>query len=63
MVGKDCGGGKFRFVGCSMKMDQENWIEAKLIPGDYYVCINATWISFVTEYSYSIYGPGLTNIT
>jgi len=43
-------------------MNKESWIDPVLSPGKYITWIYTPWISFVKEFSFSIYGPELTHI-
>ena len=45
-----------------MKADKENWIAEEVEAGEYYIQCNTPWISFVNEFSFSIYGPSVCNI-
>lgn len=50
------------FVGGGNKRDKENWAKATCQPGDYYAMIHTPWRSCSREFSYSVYGPGLTTL-
>lgn len=54
--------GEFDFIGGSMKADKENWIAEEIETGEYYAQCNTPWVSFVNEFSFSIYGPSVANI-
>ena len=45
-----------------MKADKENWIAEEIETGEYYAQCNTPWVSFVNEFSFSIYGPSVANI-
>lgn len=45
-----------------MKRDKENWIVEDIVAGTYIVTIRTPWISFIREFSFSIYGPSKTMI-
>ena len=51
-----------KFVGGGSRRDKENWASAECQPGTYYAMIHTPWRSCSREFSYSIYGPGLTNL-
>lgn len=50
------------FVGSGNKRDKENWAKATCEPGEYYAMIHTPWRSCSREFSYSVYGPGLTEL-
>ena len=50
------------FIGGGNKRDKENWANAVCQPGTYYAMIHTPWRSCSREFSYSVYGPGLTDL-
>jgi hypothetical protein len=50
------------FVANGNYPNKECWASAICEPGEYYVMINTPWISCSNEFSYSVYGPGMTNL-
>ena len=51
-----------KYVGSSIKQDKENWICDDCEIGEYFAYITTPWNSRVDEFSYSVYGPAVTNI-
>ena len=51
-----------KFVGTGLKADKENWAVADCEAGEYYAMVFTPWRSLSKEFSYSIYGPGLTDL-
>ena len=49
--------GTYDYIGGSMKADKENWIAENVKAGKYMAMLKTPWISFVDEFSFSIYGP------
>lgn len=61
VLGQDLGeDGKF--VASGLKADKENWGSAECEPGTYYAMVHTPWRSCSREFSYSVYGPGLTEL-
>ena len=54
--------GKAKFMGSGNKPDKENWDNPECEAGEYYVMINTPWRSITREFSFSVYGPGLTDL-
>ena len=50
------------FKGSGLKADKENWEAIECTPGTYYAMVHTPWRSCSREFSYSVYGPGLTEI-
>jgi len=50
------------FIGGGNRRDKENWASAVCEPGEYYAMIHTPWRSCSREFSYSVYGPGLTDL-
>lgn len=50
------------FKGSGLKADKENWQAIECVPGTYYAMVHTPWRSLSREFSYSVYGPGLTEI-
>lgn len=51
------------FVASGNKPDKENWDVADCPAGEYYVQVDTPWRSLAKEFSFSVYGAGLTDIT
>lgn len=49
--------GTYDYIGGAMKADKENWIAENIEAGKYMAMLKTPWISFVNEFSFSIYGP------
>jgi hypothetical protein len=62
MLSRTSPSGQSEYVGSGMKSDKENWIGEECKPGTYRVLIKANWRSFVREFSFSVYGPGIAKI-
>lgn len=61
VMGRD-DGARAEFVGSGNKADKENWDAAECQPGLYYVMVDTPWRSISREFSFSVYGPGLTEM-
>ena len=55
-------GEESQFIGGGNRRDKENWAVADCQPGEYYAMVHTPWRSCSREFSYSVYGPGLTNL-
>lgn len=49
------------YIASGNKVDKENWDYEVCEPGEYYALIYTNWRSITREFSYSVYGPGLTD--
>ena len=54
--------GSYDYIGGAMKADKENWIAEEIAAGKYMAMLKTPWQSFVNEFSFSIYGPQITEI-
>ena len=50
------------FKGSGLKADKENWQAVECEAGEYYAMVHTPWRSISREFSYSVYGPGLTKV-
>jgi hypothetical protein len=55
-------GHEAEFVGSGNIPHKENWDDPECEAGEYYVMINTPWRSITREFSFSVYGPGLTDL-
>ena len=55
-------GNQVEFMGSGNKVDKENWDDCECEAGEYYAIINTPWRSQSREFSFSVYGPGLTDL-
>jgi hypothetical protein len=55
-------GNDIEFMGSGNKPDKENWDDPECEAGEYYVMINTPWRSITREFSFSVYGPCLTDL-
>ena len=55
-------GSEVIFKGSGNKPDKENWDDSECEAGEYFVMINTPWRSHSREFSFSVYGPGLTDL-
>jgi calpain-15 len=55
-------GEEVEFVANGNNPGKESWGKAACEPGEYYVMINTPWISCSDEFSFSVYGPGMTTL-
>lgn len=61
VLGQDLGE-EGSFIASGLKADKENWAAAECEPGTYYAMVHTPWRSCSREFSYSVYGPGLTEL-
>ena len=54
-IGED---GSVSYIGGGKKTDKENWFSNNLSTGEYLVLVKTPWVSFVNEFSLSVYGIG-----
>ena len=55
-------GNEAKYVGSGNKPDKENWDDPYCEAGEYFVMIKTPWRSCSREFSFSVYGPGLTEM-
>lgn len=53
---------EIKFIGSGNKPDKENWDMSECEAGEYYAAITTPWRSVTREFSFSVYGPGLTDL-
>lgn len=53
---------QYEYIGGNMKADKENWIKKTAKKGSYIAIVKTPWQSFVNDFSFSVYGPGTTDI-
>ena len=54
--------GRVEFVCGGRSRQKENWADAECAAGEYWTAIHSHWLSSVREFSFSVYGPGLTDL-